>query len=198
VAGSHDDDAEASELGSSHRFGEEVTTYFISYTVFNCNGLALLHISNKEISHVCVPGPFGAQCSSICFKLLVAQVILMRLCLPERLSLIVEEVRHQHGDGHALMHSNQLGFSGACSVELMSFCQAIIHAFPKGCVCISMSSRIVMNNKCYVNESVILVKVCSLDCQAQELGSADVLGNFGYCLVVVFVCFVLSDLVDQE
>ena len=98
MADVHDDVAETSELGSSHMFCEEITNHLISWTVFNCNVLAFLYISNKEISDVCVPCSFAAQCSSICFKLFTTQVILMYLCWPERISLSIKEVKHPQDD----------------------------------------------------------------------------------------------------
>ena len=59
-------------------------------------------------------------------------------------------------------------------------------------------SNAVIDGKCCVDEHVILVQVCSLKCQALELGSAHVLGNSGYFLVVVFICCILSNLLGQE
>ena len=78
----------------SYRFCEEVAGHFISWTVLNCDVLALLYICDKEVSDVHVPHFLAARCSSISLKLLATQVILMYFCRPKRVSLSVKEITH--------------------------------------------------------------------------------------------------------
>ena len=92
----HDDVAEGNKLGFSYRFDQEITDYFISWTVVNCNVLTLLHVCNEEISDVGVSCSFAAWRSSVCFELLATQITLMYFCWPERVSLSLKEVMHPH------------------------------------------------------------------------------------------------------
>ena len=49
MANVHDDVAEATELGSSYRFGKETTDHFIRWAVVTRNVLTLLYVYNEEV-----------------------------------------------------------------------------------------------------------------------------------------------------
>ena len=127
------------------------------------------------------------------FQAATAQVVLVHFCWSVQISLSLKEVTYPQYRGHVLMYSSHFGFSGACSVDSLSFCQAIDDVFSKRCLGTSVTSHVVMNGKCCIDKLMILVQVRSLNCQAQKHGSADVLVHTGQFIVVVVVCFVFSD-----
>ena len=97
------------------------------------------------------------------------------------------------------MHANHLSLGGACGVDSLSSCCSIDHAFPKGYVGTSVALHVVVNSECCVDELVILVQVCGLNCKkTQELGPAHVLGDSYEFLVIILVCFVFSNSLGQE
>jgi hypothetical protein len=125
--------------------------------------LTLLHVCNEGISDVHVSCSFAARRSSICFELLAMQWVLMYFCWSDRVSLSLD-VKHPQYGGHVLMYPDRPGFSGACSVDSLSFRRAINRAFSKRCVGTSVTSHVIMNGKYGFDEPIILVQIRSLDC----------------------------------
>ena len=76
----------------------------------------------------------------------------------------LKEVTHPKYGGHIFMHSDHLSFRRACSVDSLSFCVAVNHAFSKGVVCASVTSHVAMNGKCCIDEPILLVQIHSLKC----------------------------------
>ena len=60
LADVHDDIAESVIFCPFKRLGKEVTDRFVSWTMRDSDVVMLLHIGNKEVANIHVPGPFAA------------------------------------------------------------------------------------------------------------------------------------------